>query len=196
MQHDVYARLNKTKTKILEYPVYPIHIKKRAHPIQWYSKCVFEAKPDIPVFHYAREALKIVDGTVYIEYVIEPYTLDHVLSDIAVSDSNNPHLPNIAPAIGDLDQATIDRILFLATEHIQTLLDDFAKTKGYTNLVYAISYKDSSVPQYASEAQRALDLRDQTWSSLYDYFQEVINGIQPVPINVSEIESKIPELTW
>ena len=99
------------------------------------------------------------------------------------------------------------RVEFVPTKTIQQLeieilmatqqrLDDFARTRNYDNILSACTYATSTVPQFQAEGQRAVDLRDLTWASLYQLLGEVQNGTRPIPTSYSDIESELPALSW
>lgn len=81
------------------------------------------------------------------------------------------------------------------TDAIQQRLDDFAKTRGYDGIMSACSYFGSSNPRFKAEADRALQLRDDTWAACYAILNEVLAGNRPVP-TLDEIVSELPALTW
>lgn len=195
MSEVIRARLNDAGTEIIEYPVYPVHIETRAHPVDWYVECVFNKKPVVPAFHYAREIHEIVDGKVVVSYEVLAQTLQELLNSI-----NNKKSMLLGPGtpvtIADVEADTIDRVIELAKQHVQDLLDGFARQKGYDHLERAINYMNSSVPEYAADAQIANAKRDQTWPALYTYLNEILAGTKPIPTRVSDIEAVMPELVW
>lgn len=78
----------------------------------------------------------------------------------------------------------------------QESLDSFARSKGYDDIVSACSYANSTIPSYAQEGARAVELRDLTWSTLHQYLTDVEAGVKPLPTTEEEIVALIPELTW
>lgn len=78
----------------------------------------------------------------------------------------------------------------------QARLDEFARTRNYDGILSACTYATSSVPKFAAEGQRAVDLRDQTWAALYEVLAEVQGGQRPAPVTFSDIEPDLPALTW
>lgn len=189
----IYARVE--NGVITEYPVYDYHIVNRGEPIDWYTPVHFSARPVIPPFHYAREIPTIVGTEVHVSYVVEALDLNALLRHISPQDLM--FSSQITPAnIADIDPEAIARIKQLVTIHVQQKLDAFAQEKGYDNLLAAISYKDSTVVQFSTEATTAIQLRDQVWNGLYAYFEQVIDGTQPVPTSIQDIESYLPAFTW
>lgn len=78
----------------------------------------------------------------------------------------------------------------------QQRLDTFARTRNYDNILSAATYATSTIPKFAAEGQRAVDLRDQTWATLYQILADVQAGTRPMPTSFADIEPDLPELTW
>lgn len=99
-------------------------------------------------------------------------------------------LINIAPPISpEIFQAEIVMV-------VQRKLDQFAQARGYDGILSACTYATSSVPQFQSEGQRAVDLRDQVWTRLYQLLGEVQSGTRPVPTSFVEVDQELPTLSW
>lgn len=81
------------------------------------------------------------------------------------------------------------------TRHVQNMLDNFARTRGYDNIVSASSYANSTVAQFAAEAARCITLRDQCWATCYTIMEDVKAGKRPMP-TVEQIIDELPQLTW
>lgn len=78
----------------------------------------------------------------------------------------------------------------------QRRLDDFAKSRGYDNIMSACSYTTSTKPRFAAESQYAVEIRDETWDMLYQILAEVQSGVRPIPSGYADIESDLPLLEW
>ena len=187
-----FARL--VDNKIAEYPVYEQHILNRAHPFSWYTECIYDEQPEVDEFHYAQEVLKVREGKVYISYEVKAQSLDALLSNL--SDDHRPSFEQTPVDITTVPEATVNRIIELTKDHVQGILDTFAATKGYTNIISAASYLGSTNPAFVAEATTAVNLRDQTWLALYTYLEGVLVGTTPVPKRVSDIEAVLPALAW
>lgn len=180
---------------IVEYPVFTNHILNRAEPIEWYTEVTYDAKPEVPAYHYAEE-VPVVEGTkVKVSYTVKPLNLSSLLRHVNPVDL---FMPSSTPSVSieEVDPAAIDRIRALATIHVQERLDAFAQAKGYDTLLSCTSYKDSTVIQFSTEASIAIALRDQVWGALYTYFENVLAGTQPVPATIADIEAALPSFTW
>lgn len=79
---------------------------------------------------------------------------------------------------------------------IQFRLDEFAQSRGYDSILSATTYATSSNPEFANEGQKAVDLRDQTWTALYTLLSEIESGTRSIPSSYAEIEPFLPTLTW
>ena len=84
----------------------------------------------------------------------------------------------------------------LIVEETQKRLDDFAKTRLYDGIMSLCTYANSSIPRFAAEGIRGVELRDQTWAALYAILEEVESGARPIPTSFQDIESELPSLTW
>jgi len=78
----------------------------------------------------------------------------------------------------------------------QKRLDDFAKTKGYSDIVSACTYASSANLQYKSDADYCLLSRDATWEQLYLIFAEINQGTRPMPTDYDQIAVDLPVLAW
>jgi len=83
---------------------------------------------------------------------------------------------------------------FLASV-VQKHLDDSVVAHGYGSLVAAISYIDSSVPLWASEALICREWRDSVWLSCYEIMDKVAEGKRTMP-SPSILISELPILEW
>lgn len=192
---EVYARVE--DRRIVEYPVYGIHITNRAHPFEWYQKVIFNPKPATPEFHYLQEVpILQINNEVHVTYVPVAMTLRDLLAVIYPQTVAGDNVEVEAVAISTIDENLVNRIVELVRQHVQRLLDDFAKQRGYDSIVSAVSYANSSVQQFANEGQRALQKRDEAWTNMYAYIAEVKAGSKPVPKTIAEIEAELPALTW
>ena len=78
----------------------------------------------------------------------------------------------------------------------QSRLDDFARTRNYDGILSLCTYATSPTARFASEGQYGVNLRDATWSKLYDILSEIQAGTRPMPNGYSDIESELPLLQW
>lgn len=95
---------------------------------------------------------------------------------------------NQASAAQSLQQSIVD-----AT---QRRLDEFARTRNYDGILSACTYATSAVPKFAAEGQYAVQARDATWDTLYQFMADVQSGTQPVPTGFEDVEPLLPELAW
>lgn len=78
----------------------------------------------------------------------------------------------------------------------QELLDNFARTRNYDNILSACTYAVSSVPKFKAEGTYCTIIRDQIWTKLYDILADVQNGLRPLPESFEEILPELPDLKW
>lgn len=88
---------------------------------------------------------------------------------------------------------SIQEVVTVAT---QARLDDFAKTRGYDNILSACTYASSPVARFAAEGQCCVKARDTTWAALYTLMEEVQAGTRPMPGSFSDVEPLLPSLGW
>lgn len=78
---------------------------------------------------------------------------------------------------------------------IQRRLDAFAQTRGYDNILSACTYATSAVPQFATEGQCAVALRDATWAAAAQVLAEVQAATRTPPTQ-AELLAELPALAW
>lgn len=188
----VFARIK--DGKIVEYPVYEAHIKNRAHPYSLYVECVFATKPTVPEFHYLVEDKAIQDNKVYVSYRVLPVPLPSLLKQL--KPVSQPGQQPALLSINDIKPEFVQRIITLTKDYVQSLLDKFAAEKGFTDMVSLVSYKNSTNPEWASQATIGIAKRDATWSGLYTYLNKVNTGVEPLPTAIEDIIQELPALTW
>lgn len=81
------------------------------------------------------------------------------------------------------------------TAAIQQRLDAFAQERGYDNIMSACSYFGSNNARFKAEADRAIQLRDDTWDVCYAILDAVLSGERPVP-TLDEVLAELPPLVW
>jgi len=81
-------------------------------------------------------------------------------------------------------------------DYAQARLDAFAQTRGYNDILSACTYKGSPVAKFDQEAQRCIQLRSDTWATLYTELEAIESGAKPMPQSADDILSILPELTW
>lgn len=75
-------------------------------------------------------------------------------------------------------------------------LDNFAKTRGYTDALSCCTYATSNIEKYKTESQCMIDSRDITWFTFYQILNECKTGLRPTPYTFSDIEKDLPQLNW
>ena len=197
---DVFGRVK--NGKIIEYPVYRLHIKNRAHPLSWYTPVIEKAKPELPAFNCYTQAVEVKDGFIELSYSVRPYTLQELLSQLRIMPSGeDPEAQPTAVSVADVDAAMIQQIYGLASNYVTDQLVAFAATRGYGTagvdaFTSLMTYADSQIEKFRVEALRGKSLRDQAWANMLTYFSKVTSGEVPIPTSMEDIDVLIPELTW
>lgn len=96
--------------------------------------------------------------------------------------------PEFAQKVADIQAAVV-----VAT---QARLDFFARTRSYDNILSACTYASSAVPKFAAEGQYAVNARDATWATLYQFMLDVQAGTAPMPSGFADVEPLLPALVW
>jgi hypothetical protein len=91
--------------------------------------------------------------------------------------------------------AKLEQVKLAIVSQVQTRLDDFAKTRNYDSILSACTYATSTNDVFKAEGQKAVELRDSTWATLYTIMLEVSSGSRTVS-SFSDIESDLPVLEW
>ena len=76
---------------------------------------------------------------------------------------------------------------------VQNHLDKAAQARGYDGVLSAVSYKNSSVPRFASDATAFLDWRDAVWGYCYTVLAQVQAGLVQIP-TAEEMLAGLPTL--
>ena len=197
---DLFGRIK--NGKIIEFPVYRLHIKNRSHPLSWYTPVVDLEKPELPAFHCYERALDIKDGFIQQSYTVRPFTLQELLGQLRkLPTGETPdEMPSVIP-ITEVDPAMIQQVYGLVSNYLTDKLIAFAATRGYGSanvdaFTSLMTYSDSVIDKFKNEALRGKALRDQAWANMLGYFGKVTAGEVPVPTSMEEIDALIPELTW
>ena len=103
---------------------------------------------------------------------------------------------NGRPILQDPPPPTVEQIIAQFTAAVQKRLDEFARTRGYDNILSAASYATSTNPKFAAEGQYAVAARDATWAKCYEILAEVQAGTRPMPSSFADIEPLLPVLEW
>jgi len=99
------------------------------------------------------------------------------------------------PVLQDPPPPTAEQIMAQYDAAVQQRLDDFAKTRNYTNIMSAATYATSTVPKFKAEGQYAVEARDATWAKCYEVLAAVEAGTRPMP-TLEELIAELPTLVW
>lgn len=96
-----------------------------------------------------------------------------------------------------LSPQELEENLFNTIVHeTQKRLDEFARTRGYDNILSACTYVNSPIQKFNIEAQYCVQQRALTWNTLYEILDEVKANTRPMPANFLDIEPLLPALAW
>jgi len=191
---DLFARVE--DGVIVEFPVYRLYIRNRAHPVSFYTPVVELEKPTLPEFSYYKQTLTVKDTYVEAAYTVAAYTLNEILTQIRRGVAGVPGLDVPDVVITDVDPATIQRVYVLGGDYMTAKLDAFAQTRLYDSIDKLCGYANSSFEKFQVEGSRGVVLRDECWKSLVTYFSQVISGELPIPRSTATIDELLPPLVW
>lgn len=78
----------------------------------------------------------------------------------------------------------------------QAWLDLFASTRGYDGILSLTTYATSSNSKFQIEGQYGVQLRDETWASVYKILDEVKSGTRSMPVSFDSVLSEMPTPGW
>jgi hypothetical protein len=149
--------------------------------------------PPNPVIQIAREVAPVLTskGTYEQAYEIVDRFSDYTDDEGVVHTKAEQEAAAIAA-----DQAEKTSQLIKSIEvATQARLDDFAKTKGYDNVISACSYA-TSTSKYGLEGQYCVTAREATWDTLFQLIADVQAGLKPMPASYADVEPLLPVLAW
>lgn len=100
----------------------------------------------------------------------------------------------VADGLADQSGPLNQREMLLAA--VQSRLDSFAQERGYTNILSACSYANSTIDKYRQEAARCIALRDATWEATFRLLDEVDAGLRPPFADANELVALLPAAVW
>lgn len=192
--YDLFARVE--NHQIVEYPVYRIHIVSRSHPIEWYTPVTVVPALPAPQFYRNQEKVELKnDGQVLVTYEAVPLSLEQLLQTV-YADVIPEEGQEAEVFYSQVDPALAYRIYLLAGNFTMDKLNEFVQTRDYDSMLSLVSYKDSQIPKFSAEAARGIELRDQIWTAMVGFFQQLQQDLVPVPRSLGEVEAIMPALTW
>jgi hypothetical protein len=87
-------------------------------------------------------------------------------------------------------------ISVLVQKDINTSLNNFAQERGYSDIISACSYVNSTNEQYKLDATTCIVLRDKTWVAYYTLLSEINNNKKEPFSTYNDIKDLLPTLTW
>jgi len=185
---EIFAKI--VDNEITQYPLTLADINNANEPTSTYYYCYPSTKPTCdPVLERVIDEPKVYGDIVIINYRVEKKTLEEIFVTIGLGVGSSITINQVSPEL-------LNAVVVLTKDKVQKRLDEFAQTRGYDDIKSVCTYINSQIPTYLAEAQRALYLRDLTWSCLYEYLTNIQTGAIPLPASCSDIEMILPTLTW
>lgn len=96
------------------------------------------------------------------------------------------------PVLADHPSPTLDQLISMYTNSVQSHLDSFANTWRYESILSAATYASSTIPQFQKEALALIEWRDVTWSECYSALDKIQSGAIPMPPSIESFISGLP----
>jgi hypothetical protein len=204
----IYARV--IDGQIAEYPVYEIHIRNRAQPLDWYTEVEHASYPMLTHYQYAEEQLGLFGNRVLVNYVVRDHDLAYLFNmaydvtkrKVTSLDGTPFGLPvdkagKPSPIIEDqfiknMEPAFFDALKKAADSFVTNHLKSYAHGLGFDDIISLISYKDSTVPEWATAAQDFIIKRDLTWTVCIELQNKLANNEIAIPRKLEEFTNKLP----
>lgn len=212
MSQTVYARVD--AGKIVEYPVYEIHIVNRAHPKDWYVEVERSAHPETTVYQYVSEKLELVGKRAVLSYEVKDHELAHLFSMVyntpdrvaSPLDGTSFGFPkaNLGAPVATLPDMFIstapvgyaEALAAAVDKFVTQRLTDFVLASGFSSIVSLVSYKDSTVPEWSALANEFIVMRDLTWTTVIDLQRKLTAGEVAIPKSLSDFVALLPDLSY
>lgn len=186
--------------KIVEYPVYEIHIRNRAHPFEMYTPVTVLIKPTLPPFSYYSTKLELsTNGVPVLQYVVNDKTVDMVLAELYQFKGGIPSPMGLEAQdifLDEVDPLIVGYVYKKAQSFAQDYLDNWTLEREYSGIVSLVGYVSSKNASRAIEGQNGVYMRDKVWDAFYAYFDKLKAGTQAVPRTMAEIAAQLPALQW
>lgn len=112
-----------------------------------------------------------------------------------VMDEDGGFSAPLPPSI-DLSKLTDQQIIMTFEKVIGNLLDAKAQERNYDSIMSACTYIDSTVPQFAAEAQAIKVWRDQVWKYCYETLAQVQVAHSKAMPSLEEFIESLPPFAW
>ena len=194
-----YARV--INGAIVEWPVYAEYITRRGDPMSFYTPVIDNGKPTPSPFEVVASKAVFAGTQVVMQYTVLPMPFDMLLAKAwgvnSMMEITRPMGTSVtAPDASKIDPALSAAIQTSIQTQVQTMLDNFAAQKGYSGIASLCGYANSSVPNFAEEGKIGMEVRDQTWASLYSFLAQVTSGAAPFIKDFQDVMAVLPVMSW
>lgn len=93
-------------------------------------------------------------------------------------------------------QAALDSLVASIRQGVDAHVERAAQAKGYDGAAHCASYANSTVPEWAAEAETFIAWRDAVWLTVFEIMDDVIAGEREAPANADEVVSALPVIQW
>lgn len=161
---------------------------------QWYKRTKHASVPEL----ITQEMLH--DGHTYFVQVADKPSINeltHRLEKVYPAESDNPKFVtwNVVDLTAQERQQKVDALKDTIQRKVQHMLDIGAQEHGYDSIVTLVSYATSGIPKFKAEAQAAIAWRDAVWSTVFQIWKDVRDGVRTMP-TLDEAMAEMPTPTW
>ena len=196
---DRYVRLDE-EGNITEPYVLEVHIKNRAHPLDWYTPVKYDVKPVIPEYCGYKEVLTVSEDKSYVlvSYTSFDYDLDYLFLKVKAVKEPDSEEATLFGNPTEVTQVLIDRIKQLTVDRLTEKLDVLANQRSYKNIEVLAGYSDDEDDSFSAEGTYGKKLRSQVWRFLYAYYDKIVAGTIELSVSYDDliIAAGVPDVTW
>lgn len=114
----------------------------------------------------------------------------------AVPNEPQPTIKDLEAQIPQLqNQFDIDNFIFNVTNELALYVDLIAQQKKYLNAVSCVSYINSTVEPWKSEALSFISWRDSVYKYVIEQIELIQTGQRTIP-NFQDFKNELPVITW
>lgn len=197
MSEPVYGLVE--NNRITLFPLTVQDINERDNPAETYIEGFYNEAFDVSqlkIYEKIVETPIFLGPVIYIERKIVTRTVEELFEWIAsfAIKFTEEGVPYVDPY--QITPEIFDAFEFVIKIRVQEELDKFAQAKGYDNFIFLSSYRGSTVERFRSDADYGDQIREDSWESLFIYFNQIKAGQAPIPLSWSEIATHLPAMTW
>lgn len=189
----IYARVQ--GGKVIEYPVLEETINARKDPFYFYLPVREEAKPKlIGVAQSISYEFVVGAQEVSIKYTVKNKDLDDLFQLFTFKKIGDASVP---VSVSDISAEMLAYFQNKISLYVESKIEALAVAKGYNSLDTLLSrYRNSTNTAWKQESEFVQAILDKAWAEMIVYFDEMKNGVKPIPLSRDEIDAVIVIPGW